>query len=158
LLSDKGCRSVRENCGNPPFAQIVFPDLPNPFGSVKTYFHAYCNLICVQIYGLFSYKHTFEQKNAVFNAEIFILHRFGLPLQYLTRVSNSPRSCPHSRFFSFYPCSPDTTSSLHYLFLSPLAYDVFLIEKQESKIDKSAGFSLYFEVISDRNDIFRETK
>lgn len=40
----------------------------------------------------------------------------------------------------------------------PLAYDVFLIEKQESKIDKSAGFSLCFEVISDRNDIFRETK
>ena len=44
-----------------------------------------------------------------------------------------------------------------YFFLT-LAYDVFLIEKQESKIDKSAGFSLYFEVISDRSDIFRETK
>ncbi len=43
-------------------------------------------------------------------------------------------------------------------FFFPLAYDVFLIEKQESKIDKSAGFSLYFEVISDRSDIFRETK
>ena len=43
-------------------------------------------------------------------------------------------------------------------FFFPLAYDVFLIEKQESKIDKSAGFSLCFEVISDRNDIFRETK
>ena len=26
-----------------------------------------------------------------------------------------------------------------------IAYDVFLIEKQESKIDKSAGFSLCFE-------------
>ena len=44
-----------------------------------------------------------------------------------------------------------------YFFLT-LAYDVFLIEKQESKIDKSVGFSLCFEVISDRNDIFRETK
>ena len=43
-------------------------------------------------------------------------------------------------------------------FFSPLAYDVFLIEKQESKIDKSAGFSLCFKVISDRSDIFRETK
>ena len=44
-----------------------------------------------------------------------------------------------------------------YFFLT-LAYDVFLIEKQESKINKSVGFSLCFEVISDRNDIFRETK
>lgn len=44
-----------------------------------------------------------------------------------------------------------------YFFLT-LTYDVFLIEKQESKIDKSVGFSLCFEVISDRNDIFRETK
>ena len=44
-----------------------------------------------------------------------------------------------------------------YFFLT-LTYDVFLIEKQESKIDKSVGFSLCFEVISDRNDIFRKTK
>ena len=42
-----------------------------------------------------------------------------------------------------------------YFFLT-LAYDVFLIEKQESKIDKSVGFSLCFEVISDRTTSFEK--
>ena len=124
LLSDKGCRSVRKNCGNPPFAQIVFPDLINPFGGIKTYFHACCNSICVQIYGLFLYKHTFEEENAISNTEIFILHRSGQPLQCPTRVSNSPHPCPHSRFSSFNPCSPGTTSSLHYLFLFPSCFSI----------------------------------